>query len=427
MSRLARPRAAVLVTGTEVLTGLVSDANGPWVSARLGELGFEVESIIVVGDRPQDLEAALSHLAGIGVDLVVTTGGLGPTADDLTAEVVAGFARRPLRLDPELESEIAAILAEFARRFETDAEALAEANRKQAMVPDGARALSPTGTAPGLVVPSAGPLVVVLPGPPRELQSMWPAVLASPEFERLRGRVPERRVATMRIFSAPESEIAKTLRDASSEGLDLDGLEITTCLRRAELEIVTAYGAEDGERYAALERRIHSEYGSRLFSTDGTTIDEQVAGLLAGRRIGLAESCSAGLLTARLADRPGASSYLIGGVVSYSDGAKSELLGVPAELIAEHGAVSKQVAAAMAEGALRRFDADVSCAITGVAGPGGGTAVKPVGYVCICVLDADGGRLERDPVLPGDRAAVRDRSTTVTMHMLRGLLSGRSD
>ncbi|UJA20130.1 competence/damage-inducible protein A [Thermoleophilia bacterium SCSIO 60948] len=420
-----RPRAGIVVTGTEVLTGIVSDANGPWVSARLGELGIDVESILVVGDRPDDLRAALEHLTALGLDLIVTSGGLGPTADDLTAEVVARHAGRELRLDSAMEERIAGILAEFARRFETDREALAAANRKQAMVPEGALALDPAGTAPGLVVPprDEGPLTVVLPGPPRELQAMWPAALEAPAVRELLDRTPERGVETLRIFGAPESEIAKTLREAESEGLELTELEITTCLRRAELEIVVAYPASARPRYEALEERIATEYGRRLFSRDGSTIDEQVAGLLTGRRIGLGESCSAGLLAARLADRPGSSEYLMGGVVAYSNAAKSEHLGVPEELIAEHGAVSPPVAAAMAEGARERFGGDLGVGITGVAGPGGGTEAKPVGYVCICATAGGERRVERDPVLPGDRATIRDRSTTVALHMLRSLLA----
>ena len=172
-------RAGIVVTGTEVLTGRIADRNGPWVSERLAELGVEVAHILVVGDRPDDLEAALRFMAAEGMDLIVTSGGLGPTADDLTAEVVASFAGRELVLDEEVEEKIAAILRGFARRFNFDDEAVREANRKQAMVPEGSIPLDPVGTAPGLVVPADGRVVVVLPGPPRELQPMWPAALAT--------------------------------------------------------------------------------------------------------------------------------------------------------------------------------------------------------------------------------------------------------
>ena len=171
-------RAGVVVTGTEMINGQVTDRNGPWVAQRLGELGMEVGHLLCVGDRPADLVAALEFLRDRGAELIVTSGGLGPTADDLTAEVVAGFAGVDLELDTAMQAEIAAILAGFRSLAAFDKESLAAANRKQAMVPRGATALHPTGTAPGLVVPvDGGPTVVVLPGPPRELRAMWPAAL----------------------------------------------------------------------------------------------------------------------------------------------------------------------------------------------------------------------------------------------------------
>lgn len=418
----AAPRAGVIVTGTEVLTGVIFDRNGPWIAERLGELGLELTSIVVVGDRRRDLSAALEHLRAEGVDLIVTSGGLGPTADDLTAEVVAGYAGRRMRVDEGMREKIAAILAEFARRMRTDPAALEEANRKQAMVPEGAIAIDPAGTAPGLVVPSDGPLVIVLPGPPRELQAMWEPALATEPARELLRRAPGYRVRTLRLFGIPESEIAKTLRELEGEGADLSELEITTCLRRAELEVVTRYLPTADRAYQRLESAIAERHARELFSRDGSTIDAQVAALLEGRSIATAESCTAGLLAARLAERAGSSAYLRGGLVAYADEAKRELLGVSGDLIEAHGAVSAEVAEAMARGALERFGADVACAITGVAGPGGGTAEKPVGLVCICVLRADGALLARQPRLPGDRAEIRDRSTTVAMHMLRRLL-----
>src|SRR5262245_7922883 len=176
---MSEVRAGIVVTGTEVLTGRIADRNGPWISERLAELGVDVAHILVVGDRPADLEAALRFMASEGMDLIVTSGGLGPTADDLTAEIVGRFAGRQLILDEEMEEKIATILRNFARRFDFDLEAVREANRKQAMVPEGSTPLDPVGTAPGLVVPTDGRVVVVLPGPPRELQPMWPTALAT--------------------------------------------------------------------------------------------------------------------------------------------------------------------------------------------------------------------------------------------------------
>jgi len=416
-------RAGVVVTGTEVLTGRVTDRNGPWISERLGELGLEVTHILCVGDRRPDLEAALRFLAAEGADLVVTSGGLGPTADDLTAEVVAEFAGRELVLDEEMEEKIAAILAGFARRLRFDADALREANRKQAMVPEGAVTIDPAGTAPGLVVPTPGPTVIVMPGPPRELQAMWPKALRTDPARAIIERAEPYRTASVRIFGIPESELAKTLREIG-EDVDLSQLEVTTCLRRAEIEVDIRYRPGAAEAAEQVIEEIVSRHCRFVFSRDGTSIDEQVAELLRGRRIGLAESSTAGLLAARLTEIPGASAYVAGGIVAYADEAKRDLLDVPAELIEAHGAVSPPVAEAMADGALARFEADVSVGITGIAGPGGGTEEKPVGYVCICVKAGDGLKLARDPVLPGDRAEIRDRSTTVAMHMLRRFLNG---
>jgi nicotinamide-nucleotide amidase len=417
-------RAGIIVTGTEVLNGRVADRNGPWISERLAELGVEVTSILCVGDRRSDLESALRFMEAEGMDLVVTSGGLGPTADDLTAEVVARFAGRELVLDESMEEKIARILRVFAARLRLDEEALQAANRKQAMVPEGATTVDPAGTAPGLVVRAERLTVIVLPGPPRELQSMWEGAISSePAREALDGATPFHGY-TLRMMGIPESEIAKSLREIESE-TDLSPLEITTCLRRGEIEVDVRY--RDGAELAAdaVRRGIAERHARYLFSEDGTTIDEQVAGLLQGHRLGLAESCSGGLLAARITNVPGASAYLAGSVVAYSDEAKSELLGVDPELIAEHGAASPQVAEEMARGALRRFDADVAVSVTGIAGPDGGTKEKPVGYVCFCALTTDGASLTRDPVIPGARQDIRERSALVGMHMLRILLGGR--
>ena len=416
-------RGGIVVTGTEVLTGRVSDRNGPWVSERLEELGVEVANILTVGDRREDLLTALRFFADQGLELVVTTGGLGPTADDITAEVVGSFAGRDLVLDEEMEQRIAEILAGFARRFRMDPEALKVANRKQAMVPEGSTPIDPAGTAPGLVVEADGMTIIVMPGPPRELHAMWPHALDTEPVRRVLERTPPYRLDEIRMFGIPESELAKSLREIEAE-TDLSPLEITTCLRRAEL--VIDIRSRPGDE--ALAQRVSDELVARhernVFSVEGHTIDRQVADLLSGRRIGVGESCTGGLLAVRLTERPGASGYFAGGVVAYSNEAKQELLAVPGETIEAHGAVSPEVAEAMADGAIERFGADVGVGITGVAGPDGGTEEKPVGYVCICAKLADGTKLARDPRLPGSRDDIRDRSATVAMHMLRWLLRG---
>ncbi|HEX8689484.1 MAG TPA: competence/damage-inducible protein A [Solirubrobacterales bacterium] len=417
-------RAGIVVTGTEVLTGRIADRNGPWISERLAELGVEVAHILVVADRPDDLEAALRFLAEEGMDLIVTSGGLGPTADDLTAEVVGHFAGRELILDEEMEEKIATILRKFGRSFDFDPEALRVANRKQAMVPEGSVPLDPVGTAPGLVVPTDERVVIVLPGPPRELRPMWSAAIESRPVQAVLARTTPLHGYTMRMFGVPESEIAKSLREIEAGGADLATVEITTCLRRGEIEIDVRYRAEAGGVAEEVRSGLADRHARHLFSLEGETIDAQLAGLLQGRTLGLAESCSGGLLAGRITDLPGASTYFAGGVVAYSNEAKAELLGVDPALIEAHGAVSSQVAEAMSRGALERFGADVAVSITGIAGPDGGSAEKPVGYVCFDARLADGTAIARDPVIPGGREDIRERSALVGMHMLRILLSG---
>jgi nicotinamide-nucleotide amidase len=427
-------RAGIVVTGTEVLTGIISDRNGPWLSERLRELGVDTAHIGIVGDRPQDMEALLQFYASEGLDLVVTSGGLGPTADDLTAEVVGRFQGREMVLDEALEERIWAILQPLRRRWPNlDEDAIRRSNRKQAVVPQGATILEPVGTAPGLVVPPAsdeGPTVVVLPGPPRELQPMWRTATETDAFrEAVRNRT-EYREGVLRLFGIPESEIAATLRVADEEGVPLDELEVTTCLRRGEIEIATRYEPPAEPAYEHFVAVVRARHGDTLFSDDGSTIDEQLAALLNGpprRTVATAESCTAGLLAARLTERPGSSAYVVGGVVVYSNEAKVSQAGVDPALIDRHGAVSPEVAEALAVGAARRFDADLGVGVTGIAGPDGGTPEKPVGTVGFAVASSDGPLLTRTTQLPGNRSDVRDRSVTVALHLLRRVLLGATD
>jgi nicotinamide-nucleotide amidase len=433
-------RAGIVVTGTEVLSGIIRDRNGPWLAERLRERGVQLAHVTIVGDRPEDLRAALEFQAREGLDLIITSGGLGPTADDLTAEVVAAFAGRELRLDEPLEGRIAAILERLrarwrpidrpdAQRSNSFEDAMRAGNRKQAMVPEGATVLEPVGTAPGLVVPADGVTVVVLPGPPGELQPMWRTAL---ETDALRAALAgagayEQRI--MRLFGPPESEIAKTLRDAEADGVPLGRLEITTCLRRGEIEIATVFEPDAAGDYAAFEAAVLERHGATVFARDGETIDELVAAALLGppvRTVAVAESCTGGLMAGRLTDRAGSSAYVLGGLTVYSNEAKVSLAGVDAALIERHGAVSPEVAVALADGAIERLGAGVGIGITGIAGPGGGSAEKPVGTVCLSVAERDGARIDRTLQLPGDRAMVRERTTTVAMHLLRRLLDGPS-
>jgi len=426
----AAVRAGILITGTEVLTGIISDRNGPWLSERLREIGVDVAMIEIVGDRPDDLLAALRRMGEAELQLIVTSGGLGPTADDLTAEVVGEFSGREMVLDSELEERIAEILRPLMERWPgLDADAIRRSNRKQAVIPRGATVLDPVGTAPGLVVPptsGAKATVVVLPGPPRELQPMWETARSTDAFAAAIAGAGEYRNEVVRLFGIPESEIAATLRAASEAGLSLRELEITTCLRRGEIEIATRFEPRAQGDYDALLAFLVERHADTLFSRDGSTIDDQVASLLEGETIAVAESCTGGLLAARLTDRPGSSAYFAGGVVAYSNDAKSALVDVDPALIETHGAVSVEVAGALAAGVRERFQASLGIGITGVAGPGGGTEEKPVGFVCFSVA-GPGGSLTRSARLPGGRSDIRDRATTVAMHMLARALRGESD
>jgi nicotinamide-nucleotide amidase len=466
MSAAAR-RAGIVVTGTEVLTGRVTDRNGPWLADRLRELGVDLAYVTIVGDRPRDMRAALAFMAEQGVEVILTSGGLGPTADDMTAEVVGRFMGRELALDEALEGRIAEIVRPLAERWpDLDRQALALGTRKQALVPAGATVLEPVGTAPGLVLsprdPGGGPTVVVLPGPPRELQPMWAQAVATEALRAALRGATEYRQRTLRLFGIPESEIAETLRVAEREGVELGELEVTTCLKRGEVEVVTRYEPAAEGVYDAFAGVVRARHADTLFSEDGSTIDQQVAALLRGtgsasggpsetagagrpggvtedaprgkdvvpgvtdapRTIATAESCTGGLLAARLTEPAGASDYVKGGIVVYANDAKATQAGVAPELIERYGAVSAEVAEALADGARDRLGADVGVGVTGIAGPDGATEDKPVGLVWLSVATADGEHLTRSVNLPGGRVDVRDRATTVAMHMIRRALSG---
>ncbi|QWC85096.1 competence/damage-inducible protein A [Nocardioidaceae bacterium] len=427
-----RTSAAVVVTGTEVLTGRVPDANGPWLAERLLALGVEIGTVTVVGDRRADLVDAVQHLVACH-DLVITTGGLGPTADDLTAEVVGEVQGRPLHHDAALEQQIAEIVDGLmaARGWERDTEEVRAGTRKQAMVPAGASVLAPVGTAPGLVVPPASgdrAPVLVLPGPPRELQGMWDDAVADDRVRRVLADASDLEQRTVRIWGPPEAQLAGLLRDheATVGSARFARLEITTCLRDGELEVVTRFSPEDLDVHEELVRALLARFGDQVFSPAGDPVDRIVADALtsAGATVATAESCTAGLLAGRLADVPGSSAYLLGGFVTYANQAKTVELDVPTEAIEQHGAVSREVAEAMALGARARLGTTYGISTTGVAGPGGGTPDKPVGRVHVALAGPDGVR-QRQLDLPGDRAFVRGRTVTVCLHLLREELADR--
>jgi nicotinamide-nucleotide amidase len=440
-----RARAGIVVTGTEVLTGRVRDRNGPWLSERLFEHGIDLAHTVIVGDRPSDMEAALRFMAAEGISLVLTSGGLGPTADDLTAEVVGRFQGREMVLDEALEGRIAEILKPLAARYPNlDRDAIAAGNRKQATIPRGASILEPVGTAPGLVVGSAeglsGPTVVVLPGPPRELQPMWRQAIATEAWRDAVAGARDYSQRMLRLFGIPESEIAETLREAQRAGVQMHELEITTCLRGGEIEIVTRYEPAAQRQYDTFAAIVAERHADTLYSQDGTTVDDQVAALLRGDgersvsdpdrapglTIAVAESCTGGLLAARLTNPPGASEYVLGGIVAYSDEVKVGQVGVDRKTIAHHGAVSEQVARELARGVRSALGAELGVGVTGIAGPGGGSEQKLVGLVWLSVQGPEGS-LTRSVRLPGGRLDVRERAVTVAMHMVRRLLRGQED
>jgi nicotinamide-nucleotide amidase len=274
---------------------------------------------------------------------------------------------------------------------------------------------------------------VVLPGPPRELQPMWSQAIQTDALRAAIANATEYRQRMLRLFPIPESEIAQTLREAEREGVDLPRLEVTTCLRGGEIEVVTRYEPNAQDVYDAFAKVVERRHADTLYSADGSTVDDQVAALLRGdgetapHTIAVAESCTGGLLLARLTDPPGASAYVLGGVVAYSNDVKVADAGVERETIERHGAVSAEVAQALAEGARSRLGADVGVGLTGIAGPGGGSEDKPVGLVWLSVAGPGGASLTRSVRLPGARPDVRERAVTVAMHLIRRLLAGEGD
>ncbi len=418
---MTRPRAAIVVTGSELVRGDRQDRNGPFLAAEVLRLGLEPGRITIVGDRPEELERALAE--GLEADLCLVTGGLGPTHDDRTVEMVARAAGRALRVDEALEEEIGAISRVFAERLRRPYSEFEAGVRKQATVPEGAVSLGLAGTAPGLALEVGSCAVVVLPGPPRELQRLWPRALETEIVDRVVARAPAVRRDVLRFFGAPESTVAQALADAGGDG---DGVEATICAREFEIhvDLVVEPGAD--ERATEIATALRASLGRYLFADDGRSIAEIVLDLCRRRGLTLAtaESCTGGLVSARLTAVPGSSAVVLGGVVAYANDVKLGELGVPASLLEQHGAVSAEAAQAMAHGVRARLGADVGVSVTGVAGPEGGTEEKPVGLVFLHAAGPDGEEARRTE-LPGDREMVRGRATAAALHLVRRLLENR--
>jgi nicotinamide-nucleotide amidase len=418
---LNRPRAAIVVTGSELVRGEREDRNGPFLAAEAVRLGLEPVRIAVVGDRPEDLERAFRE--AFDSDLCLVSGGLGPTHDDRTVEVVARVAGRELALDEELEATIGEISRTIAERLGRPYSDFTTGVRKQATLPEGALSLGLAGTAPGIVLDTGACVVVVLPGPPRELQRLWPRAIATEPVARVLARAPAREHRVLRFFGTPESAVAEALATAGGDG---EGVDVTICAREFEIhvDLFVEAGAEPrGERIVGTLR---AELGQYLFGEDERSVAEIVLDLCRRRGLTLAtaESCTGGMVAARLTDVAGASDVFLGSVVAYADGVKEGSLDVPASVLAEHGAVSAEAAAAMADGVRSRLGADVGVAVTGIAGPGGGSPEKPVGLVFAHARGPDGERAVRTE-LPGDRAMIRGRATAAALHLVRRLLESR--
>lgn len=415
---MSRPRAAVVVTGSELVRGERRDRNGPYLARESLSLGLEPARIVVVGDNPAELRTALA--GGLDADLCFTSGGLGPTHDDRTVETLADVMGRALVLDETLRHEIEAVsrgIAARLRRSYTDFEA---GVRKQATVPEGALVVGLAGTAPGLVLEHDSCVVVVLPGPPSELRRLWERARAMDPVRRVlaRARPPDRR--ELRIFGASESAVAQALAAAGGDG---DGVEATICARDYEIHVDLVYDVAAAARAEELEGELASRLAPYVFARRALPVEELVLALCRARGLTLsaAESCTGGLVAARLTAVPGASDVFLGGVVAYADSVKEAELGVPADVIAEHGAVSAETAAAMGRGVCTRLGADVAVSVTGIAGPGGGTAEKPVGLVYLHAVGPDGER-GRELRLHGDREEIRRRATVTALHLVRTLL-----
>ncbi len=419
MARGVGVRAAIVASGSELVRGDRSDRNGPYLAADLLRRGIDPARITIVGDDPADLEAALRD--GLTYDLLVVSGGLGPTHDDRTIELLAQAAGVGLHVEPELEAAIEQLSRSVAKRLQRPYADFVPGVRKQATLPNGAEWVGLVGTAPAVVLPLGERVAVSLPGPPRELQELWPRVCETEPMQRLLARavVPRRRV--LRMFGVSESSVAKALDDAGGEG---GGVDVTICAREFEIHIDLFVQPGADARADEIEHALEDAAGRYVFSRDERSTAELVVDLLRERGLTLAtaESCTGGLLATRITEVPGSSDVFLGSVVSYANSVKRDRLGVREEVLAEHGAVSPETAAAMAAGAHSALGADVAVSVTGVAGPDGGTEEKPVGLVYLHAV-GPGGELDRRLDFPGDRGTIRLRAAVAALHLVRQLVT----
>ena len=417
-------RAAIVAVGSELLTPSRIDTNSLFITEQLNLLGIDVVVKAIVGDDREELDHIFRAALG-RVDLVVFSGGLGPTDDDLTREVVAGVLGRPLHED---EGITARMRERFAARGYTMP--MPEINRRQAMVPEGARVIENAhGSAPGLWLDEGPRVVLLLPGPPRELKPMLSALVAGPLRERTAGAALVRRV--IKIAGRIESQTEELLQPLYREweaGTPPIAATLLAALGQIEVHL-TARSISRADAERVLERaarQVDDVLAPDAFSIDGRSMEQVVGEMLGSRglRIAVAESCTGGLIASRLTDVPGSSRYVVQAVVTYANEAKTDLLGVPAALMAEHGAVSEPVALAMADGVRRRARVEVGVGVTGIAGPGGGSPDKPVGTVAIAAVTAADAR-SRLFRFNGERDQVKFQASQAALDMVRRILVDR--
>lgn len=412
-------RAAILAVGSELLTPLRIDTNSLHVTEQLNALGIDVVFKAAIGDSRDELAYAVRETIA-RVDLLVLSGGLGPTDDDVTREAVAEVLGRSLREDPSITDRI-------RRRFESRGWTMPEINRRQAMVPEGADVLpNPNGTAPGLWIEHERGLVVLLPGPPRELKPMLADLVGGRLRDRCGNMTLRRRL--IRLTGRTESHTDEALQPLYAEWARAEPPIAATILAAlGQIELHLSGRCDAGAALdAALDRavaQVQGVLGLDVYSVDGKMLEEVVGDLLVARglRIAAAESCTGGLLTSRLTDVPGSSRYVDRSVVAYSNASKTALLGVSGALLLEHGAVSEPVAQAMAEGIRATAGVDVGVAVTGVAGPGGGTREKPVGMVCIATVTPQATRV-RTARFIGGREQVKFQASQAALDMVRRMI-----
>ena len=412
-------RGEILSIGTELLLGQIVDTNAAYLAERLAGLGVALYFKDTVGDNAERLDGVL-RLAANRAEVIVCTGGLGPTADDITSAAIARAFDAPLEMNEEGKRHIESFFTRFNRP-------LTDKQYKQALLPRGSTLVpNPVGTAPGFILSKDGKTVIALPGPPHEMQPMWRDTV-EPYLRRLSGEVIFSR--TLRFCGIGEAALETELQDLMGNA----NPTVAPYAKLAEVHIrltAKAPGEEEAQRMIApVEEEIRRRTGRYLYGTDDETLEVVIGNLLRerGLTLAVAESCTGGLLGGRITNVPGSSDYFLGGLISYSNELKESMLDVPAKTLQEHGAVSEETARAMAEGIVHATGASLGIGITGVAGPGGGTSEKPVGLVYLAIAGKKGGAKVMRQTLWGDRATIRNRAVQQALVLLRDVLIGAEE